>query len=248
MVDTRAVEDAPERAGVLEERRHQHEQRRVHEERLEALLDGEPRDHVDGAGEHEHRAATRARCAAGSGSGRPDAGEQRDQRDDAAEHGDDRREPRDADQVGGEEQRGQRDHVAGRGDDRRGHVVEVPVAPDAELRDAHRDRPSPRSTTGSRRSPRSPRSRRPRSCSRARTPPQIALARNASTSDTDSDIDIAAARFWPTSVSRRRRHAGRYRCGPRCRGGCRARRTRCRACRWRRARGRAGREGLRGCR
>ena len=36
---------------------------------------------------------------------------------------------------------------------------------------------------------------------------QIALARNASTSDTDSDIDIDAARFWPTSVSRRRRHA-----------------------------------------
>ena len=32
---------------------------------------------------------------------------------------------------------------------------------------------------------------------------QIALARNASTSDTDSDIDSDAARFWPTSVSRR---------------------------------------------
>ena len=38
---------------------------------------------------------------------------------------------------------------------------------------------------------------------------QIALARIASTSDTDSDIDSDAARFWPTSVSRRRRHAER---------------------------------------
>ena len=33
---------------------------------------------------------------------------------------------------------------------------------------------------------------------------EMALARTASTSDTDSDIEIDAARFWPTSVSRRR--------------------------------------------
>ena len=32
---------------------------------------------------------------------------------------------------------------------------------------------------------------------------EMALARNASTSDTDNDIEIDAARFWPTSVSRR---------------------------------------------
>ena len=70
---------------------------------------------------------------------RADAGEQRDERHGATEDGDDHREPGDADQVGGDEQRGQRDHVAGRGDDRRGHVVEVPVAPDAELGDDHGD-------------------------------------------------------------------------------------------------------------
>ena len=32
---------------------------------------------------------------------------------------------------------------------------------------------------------------------------QIALARSASTNDTDSDIESETARFWPTSVSRR---------------------------------------------
>ena len=32
---------------------------------------------------------------------------------------------------------------------------------------------------------------------------EMALARTARTSDTDNDIEIDAARFWPTSVSRR---------------------------------------------
>ena len=54
MVDDARAEDAAERAGVLEERRHQHEQRGVHEERLEALLDREAGDDVDRAREHEH--------------------------------------------------------------------------------------------------------------------------------------------------------------------------------------------------
>ena len=138
MVEHARAEDAPERAGVLEERRHEHQQRRVHEERLEALLDGEARDHVDGAGEDEDGQRL-ARDASQDRVLRADAGEQRDERDGATEDGDDHREPGDADQVGGDEERGQRDHVAGRGDDRRGHVVEVPVAPDAELGDDHGD-------------------------------------------------------------------------------------------------------------
>ena len=61
------------------------------------------------------------------------------QRHHRAEDRHDRRQPRDADQVGGEEQRRERDHVAGRGDDRRGHVVEVPVAADPDLGDEHGD-------------------------------------------------------------------------------------------------------------
>ena len=137
MVATRALEDAAERAGVLEERRHEHQQRGVHEERLEALLDGEAGDDVDGAGEHQHRERL-ARDAAQDRQPRPEARDQRDHR----------RRSRTAratigvthgmpDEVGGEEQRRQRDHVAGGGDDRRGDVVEVPVAPHAELRDDH---------------------------------------------------------------------------------------------------------------
>ena len=65
-----SAEDPAERAGVLEERRDEHEERRVHEERLEALLDREPGDDVDRAREHEHREPTRGRCGAGAAAGR----------------------------------------------------------------------------------------------------------------------------------------------------------------------------------
>ena len=48
-------EDRAERAGVLEERRYEHEERREREERLESLLDGQPGHEVDHSREHEHR-------------------------------------------------------------------------------------------------------------------------------------------------------------------------------------------------
>ena len=63
---------APE---ILEERGDEHEQRREREERLDALLDRDPGDHVDRARRGREPAATRARSGAGSagapaGSGR----------------------------------------------------------------------------------------------------------------------------------------------------------------------------------
>ena len=70
--------------------------------------------------------------------------------------------------------------------------------------DHDRDRPSPRSTTGTRRSPRSRRSRRSRSCSRARRPPRSPWPGSRARARSTSDIEIDAARFWPTTVSRRR--------------------------------------------
>ena len=48
-------EDRAEGAGVLEEGRHQHEQRREPEKRLEALLDRDAGEEVDHAREREDR-------------------------------------------------------------------------------------------------------------------------------------------------------------------------------------------------
>ena len=82
-------EDAAERAGVLEERRQEHEQGREHEERLGALLDRDSGEHVDEARDHEHGsrldhdAAQDLQAAA-------KAGHQRDEAGDHAESGDHR--------------------------------------------------------------------------------------------------------------------------------------------------------------
>ena len=132
-----AGEDAAERAGVLEERRDQYEQTGERDERREPLLDREPGDDVDQAGDEEDG----QRLAQDPAEGRV-AGPERGDDDQHAQHRRRQRQHRaddvDPDEVGREEERRQRDHVARRGHERRGHVVHVPARPDRTRRDGER--------------------------------------------------------------------------------------------------------------